>query len=202
MVPKIAWNRRARTQDSATQRESARSHILPFRAQSRCPALVPLILKAVVILSTGSGAGLVYNAFSTAGIPLRTPVQPSFEEQISWSLHIQGLRVALADARQAFDHKEATFIDARSPRDYAAGHIPGALNLPVSEFESRSREVFKHLPKDARIITYCAGESCQSSILLARMLIEKLGYSRTQVFFDGWHAWGKAGYPFVTGDSP
>jgi rhodanese-related sulfurtransferase len=161
-----------------------------------------MILRAAIILLVGLGAGLVYNAFSTAGIPLRTPIQPSFEELIKWSLHVEGLRVTLADAKQAFDRKEAVFVDARSVSEYVAGHIPGAVNLPVSEFESRGLEVLKDVPKDARIITYCAGESCQSSILLARMLVERLGYTRTQVFFDGWHAWSVAAYPFVMGDVP
>jgi hypothetical protein len=34
------------------------------------------------------------------------------------------------------------------------------------------------------------------------MLIEGLGYTRTQVFFGGWRAWGMAGYPFVMGEAP
>ena len=163
---------------------------------------VRLILKAVVILLVGSGAGLTYNALSKTGIPLRTPVQPSFSDQVNWSLRIKGLRATLTDAKRAFDRKEATFIDARSSHDYAAGHIPGALSLPVSEFEARSRELLKGLSREARIITYCSGERCQSSIHLARMLIEKLGYTRTQVFFDGWHAWNSAAYPLVIGDFP
>jgi rhodanese-related sulfurtransferase len=161
-----------------------------------------MLPKAAIILLVGTGAGLIYNVFSPNGIPLRTPVQPSLSEQVSWSLRVEGQRVTLSDAKQAFERKEVAFIDARSPRDYAAGHIPGALNLPVSEFEAHSLELLKGMPKDARIITYCSGEQCQSSIALARMLIERLGYTRTQVFFDGWHAWNAAGYPFVIGDSP
>jgi rhodanese-related sulfurtransferase len=159
------------------------------------------VLRAALILLLGIGVGLVYNAFSASGIPLRTPVQPSFEKLVSWSLHVEGMRITLADAKQAFDRNEATFIDARSHQEYVAGHIPGALSLPVSGFEARSREALKRLPRDARIITYCSGESCQSSILLARVLLER-GYPRTQVFFGGWHAWSAAGYPFVIGDVP
>jgi rhodanese-related sulfurtransferase len=161
-----------------------------------------MLSKTAIILLVGTGVGLIYNVFSPSGIPFRTPVQPSLPDQVGWSLHVEGLRVTLADAKQAFDRKEATFIDARSARDYVAGHIPGALNLPVSEFESRSREALKRLPRDIRIITYCSGEQCQSSVTLARVLIERLGYSRTQVFFDGWHAWNAAAYPFVIGDTP
>jgi len=45
-------------------------------------------------------------------------------------------------------------------------------------------------------------ERCQSSLHLARMLIERLGYRRTGVLFDGWHAWNAAAYPFVIGEMP
>lgn len=161
-----------------------------------------LLLKAIAILLVGSGMGLAYNALSSAGIPLRTPPHPSFAEVMSWSLHVEGLRVTLAEGRRAFDRKEATFIDARPLRDYVAGHIPGALNLPASDFETRGRDLLRELPRDTWIITYCSGERCQSSLHLARMLIEKLGYRRTGVFFDGWHAWNAAAYPFVIGEMP
>lgn len=162
----------------------------------------PLILRAFAILLIGAGAGLAHNAASRAGIPLRTPAQASFEDLVNWSLHVEGLRVTLADAKRAFDRREAVFIDARPPHEYAAGHIPGALNLPVADLEARAGEVLKGLGRDARIITYCSGERCQSSILLARRLTEGLGYARTQVFFDGWHAWNAAAYPFVIGERP
>lgn len=161
-----------------------------------------MALRGIILLLVGSGAGLLFNAFSTTGIPLRTPDQLSFSEQVNWSLYVEGLRVTMTEAKRAFDLKEAVFIDARSSQDYNAGHIPGALNLPVSELEARGQALLKGIPKDARIIAYCSGETCQSSILLARILIEKLGYSRTHVFFDGWHAWNVAGYPFVIGDVP
>ena len=94
------------------------------------------------------------------------------------------------------------FIDARSQNHYQAGHIPGSLNLSVSNFEISSHEVLKGLPKNSWIITYCSGSSCQSSIHVARMLIEKHGYTRTQAFYEGWSAWKEAGYPFVIGESP
>lgn len=70
---------------------------------------------------------------------------------------MEGMHVTFGEVKQAFDHQGAVFIDARSPQEYRAGHIPGARNLPAFEFEGRSREVLKDLPEDARIITYCSG---------------------------------------------
>lgn len=60
-------------------------------------------------------------------------------------------RVTLADSKAAFDSGEAVFLDVRSPDAYNASHIPGAINIPVSELESRAAE----LDPNEWIITYC-----------------------------------------------
>lgn len=163
---------------------------------------VRLALRTLLILFVGSAAGLVYNGLSGAGIPLRTPDQPGLEDLLNWNLHVEGLRVTAREAKEAFDRGDAVFLDARTPEDYFAGHIPGARNLPAADFETRAEEILKGLPGDALLITYCSGERCQSSILLARRLIEKRGHTRTRVFFDGWRAWDGAGYPIAIGVKP
>ena len=174
----------------------------PIPSRPRPSGIAGLVQKALALGLVGAGAGLIYNALSEAGIPLRTPARVSFPEMVSWSLYVEGLRATLQDAKRAFDRKDVLFVDARSLGDYEQGHIPGALNLPVDKFESEGRELLKDFPKDAGIITYCSGSSCQSSVKLAGMISERLGYKNTRAFFDGWHAWNGAGYPLVIGDAP
>ena len=60
-------------------------------------------------------------------------------------------RISPADAKTALDEGRALFVDVRSFSDYDADHVPGAISIPINEFESRSGE----LPKDQLIITYC-----------------------------------------------
>lgn len=62
-------------------------------------------------------------------------------------------RVSLEDAKAAFDDGEAVIVDVRSKEAYAAGHIPGAINIQLGEFETALSDI--DLPKDAWIITYC-----------------------------------------------
>ena len=161
-----------------------------------------LILKAVAVLLIGSGAGFAYNAFSDAGIPLRTSDAIPLSGRIEWNLHVEGMRVTLDEAKRAFDRKDAVFIDTRSPDAYAAGHIPGALSIPVLSFELRIRHVLGDLPKDTWIIAYCGGRSCRNSFFFVRLMIEDLGYTRTQAFYEGWNAWFWANYPITKGDAP
>jgi len=60
-------------------------------------------------------------------------------------------RIAAEDVREKLKGGTATVIDVRAASAYAAGHIPGALNLPLSSIESN----MDLIPKGREIITYC-----------------------------------------------
>jgi len=60
-------------------------------------------------------------------------------------------RVTLEESKAAFDNGEATFVDVRTASSYAAGHIPGALSIPLAELQPRIDE----LDPNQWIITYC-----------------------------------------------
>jgi rhodanese-related sulfurtransferase len=47
-------------------------------------------------------------------------------------------------------------LDVRPAEEYAAGHIPGAVSLPLEELEQRLAE----LPRDREIVAYCRGPYC------------------------------------------
>jgi 3-mercaptopyruvate sulfurtransferase SseA len=60
-------------------------------------------------------------------------------------------RVTLASSKAAFDEQSAVFLDVRDSDSYNAGHIPGAINIPLALLENRASE----LDADQWIITYC-----------------------------------------------
>jgi 3-mercaptopyruvate sulfurtransferase SseA len=60
-------------------------------------------------------------------------------------------RVSVTDARDRWESGDAVIVDVRSPADFEQAHIPGALNIPVAEIETRYTE----LPRGVEIITYC-----------------------------------------------
>lgn len=63
-------------------------------------------------------------------------------------------RVTLAQAKAAFDSKEAVIVDVRDSGSYNAAHVPGALNIPLSEIEAGTADL-SQLKTDQWIITYC-----------------------------------------------
>ena len=73
--------------------------------------------------------------------------------QIASEMPADGVRrITPTDARAAFEKGQAIIIDVRSTETYKAGHVKGALSIPVNELVARLQE----LPRDKMIITYCS----------------------------------------------
>src|SRR5258708_2135238 len=65
-------------------------------------------------------------------------------------------------------------LDVRTPQEYAAGHIPGAVNIPVDDLRSRLGE----LPRDRKIAAYC--QVGQRGYLATRIMLHA-GFSAANV---------------------
>ena len=66
-------------------------------------------------------------------------------------LFMRGGDVTGSDARRLVE-AGARLVDVRTTEEFAAGHIPGAVNIPVQELDRRIGELE---PKDAPVVVYC-----------------------------------------------
>jgi len=82
-----------------------------------------------------------------------------------------------------------TVIDLRPPEEFAAGHIPGAINVPLAELERWARGV----PKSKQIVAYCRGPYCLMAFEAVAQLRRK-GYKARRLA-DGFPEWKSAGLP-------
>lgn len=64
---------------------------------------------------------------------------------------------------------EVTVLDVRPIEEYCAGHIPGALSVPVGELKARLKE----LPKDREVVAYCRGPYCVMAVEAVELLRKK-----------------------------
>ena len=91
---------------------------------------------------------------------------------------------------------EALVVDVRPRVEYQAGHVPGALSIPLDELEARLAE----LPLDMEVVAYCRGPYC----VFAHDAVRRLHQSgrRARRLADGWPEWRLAGLPVATGTAP
>jgi rhodanese-related sulfurtransferase len=64
---------------------------------------------------------------------------------------------------------EVTVLDVRPPEEYRAGHIPGALSIPLTQLKARLKE----LPKDRDVVAYCRGPYCVMAVEAVELLKKK-----------------------------
>jgi rhodanese-related sulfurtransferase len=102
------------------------------------------------------------------------------------------------DALEAVSRKElisrlrdglVTVLDVRPEDEFALGHLPGALSIPLSELKHRLGE----LPADREVIAYCRGPYCVLSFEAVATLRAR-GY-RVRRLEDGYPEWKAAGLP-------
>ena len=97
--------------------------------------------------------------------------------------------VPAADLLQRAKQGLVTVLDVRPPEEFAAGHVPGAVNIPIHELAKRLAE----LPKRKEIVAYCRGPYCLMSYD-AVQLLRKKGLKARRLK-DGLPEWRMAGLP-------
>lgn len=89
-----------------------------------------------------------------------------------------------------------TVLDVRPQDEFAAGHVPGALNIPLKELEDHLQD----LPREQEVVAYCRGPYC----VLAYEAVAKLrkkGFTARRLE-DGFPEWKLAGLPVEVAATP
>jgi rhodanese-related sulfurtransferase/DNA-binding transcriptional ArsR family regulator len=84
-------------------------------------------------------------------------------------------------------------LDVRPAEEFAAGHVTGAINIPIEELARRLRE----LPKKKQIVAYCRGPFCLMSFEAVELL-RKRGFDARRLR-DGLPEWRAEGRPIALG---
>jgi rhodanese-related sulfurtransferase/DNA-binding transcriptional ArsR family regulator len=97
--------------------------------------------------------------------------------------------VAAADLLDRARKGLVTVLDVRPREEYEAGHLPGAVNIPIEQLGRRLAE----LPKRKEIVAYCRGPYCLMSYEAVELLRRK--GRRARRLENGLPEWRLAGYP-------
>lgn len=91
---------------------------------------------------------------------------------------------------------EVTVLDVRPPEEFRAGHIPGALSIPVGELKARLAE----LPRDREVVAYCRGRYCVMAVEAVELL-RKRGFKAHRME-QGVVDWRARGWRVERGAAP
>lgn len=97
--------------------------------------------------------------------------------------------IAAGELLQRLHNETVTVLDVRPADEFAQGHLPGAINIPLTELEAR----LKDLPVDLEVVAYCRGPYCVLAFD-AVALIRKKGLSARRLA-AGFPEWKAAGLP-------
>jgi rhodanese-related sulfurtransferase len=157
-----------------------------------------LTKEITLLLAVSVGLALIVNYFSPVGIALIGQWDTSQgvitakakNDVIVGKLEIEDVKTA----KQIYDIGKTLFVDARSRENYEDGHIPGAVSLPVGQFDELINAFIDQHSLDQPIVTYCSGRTCEDSHNLAQLLLD-FGFNDVKVFIDGLPGWEAEGYP-------
>ena len=104
--------------------------------------------------------------------------------------------VPMAELLKRARSKQVVILDTRPASEYVAGHIPGAISVPVDELKQRLQK----LTKSNEYVAYCRGPYC----VYADRAVELLTTHgrRARRLLDGFPEWRAAGLPVASGIEP
>lgn len=156
------------------------------------------------VKSTASGNGAAAPAASIPSLNAGNPFsQVAQSNPLACSAQDASLAqptlIHTAAAQKIYESRpKPVFVDIRSADEYAAGHIAGAISIPIEEIQQQ----WSSLPRNRMLVFYQANQGgsgedvCAFSRAAARVLLLH-GYdpSRVKVYEDGLDGWKKSGLP-------
>lgn len=88
--------------------------------------------------------------------------------------------------------RTCTIVDVRTKAQFDQGHLPGAVSMPMADYDQMIGAFFVNYPPDLCLIVYCSGRECHDSHRFADRL-ETFGYSDLRVFSGGFPEWEQGG---------
>lgn len=96
--------------------------------------------------------------------------------------------LSVSEVQALLEEDALTVVDVREPWEYAEGHIPGAVLIPLGELPDRLAEI----PEDEAVVTVCRSGNRSSR---AQEFLEQQGFASVHNMLGGMLAWEEAEYP-------
>ncbi len=161
-----------------------------------------ILAHAHLVVSEKHGLHVHYQIAGPAVESLLMCLQHTASEQLAEVTRLAQTHLRAGDSLEAVDRQElrrrvaageVTLIDVRPADEYAAGHLPGALSVPLPDLARH----LTMLPRNRTVVAYCRGPYCAMSGEAVAELTKR-GF-RASRLPDGVLEWRNAGLPTASG---
>jgi len=156
------------------------------------------LARAGLVVGRKDGLRVYYRIADGAVIDLLGGLRRIAETNVAEVARLVDAHLKTKDALEPVGHEDllerlkagtVTVIDVRPAEEFAAGHLPGALNIPLDTLDARLGE----LPDDSDTVAYCRGAYCILAYeAVARLRAKGRAARRLD---DGFPEWKRAGLP-------
>ena len=157
-----------------------------------------LMRRAGLLVSRRDGKRILYRLSGSSVLDLAAALRRVAEENLAEVRDTVGGYFRERDALEPVSRKElarrlrdglVTVLDVRPKDEFAAGHLPQAVNIPLRQLARRLRD----LPKSREIVAYCRGPYCVLAFEAVALLRDH-GF-KVRRLEDGYPEWKAAGLP-------
>jgi len=141
-------------------------------------------IQIALIMCVATGVTLVDHCFGMSGFLAQEQAVAEIQESFRGSFFP---RIGAARVSELMS-TEAIFIDARFRDDFAAGHLDGAINVPVDATTSEQKAALAGVDRNSQLVIYCQSKSCRYAEIVASRLF-KGGFENLSIFDGGWDRW-------------
>ncbi len=168
---------------------------------ANCSKHLQTLRQAGLVVARKEGLRVYYSIAGDDVIALYSALQHVAENRVAeverllrtWLAHRDQLEpVARAELIDRAKKGLVTVLDVRPAEEYAAGHLPGAINIPVDQLKGRLAK----FPRGKEVVAYCRGPYCLLSFEAVEAL-RKRGLKARRLK-DGFPEWRAAGLPVET----
>ena len=161
-----------------------------------------LMRHAGILASRRDGKRILYRVSDPSVLALTAALRRVAERNAAEVRAIIGGYFRARDALEPVTRRElarrlkdglVTVLDVRPADEFAAGHLPKAVNIPLRELTRRLRQI----PKGHTVVAYCRGPYCVLAYE-AVALLRNRGF-KVQRLEDGFPEWKAAGLPIESG---
>jgi rhodanese-related sulfurtransferase/DNA-binding MarR family transcriptional regulator len=155
-----------------------------------------VLRQAGLVAARKEGLFVFYSVSGTGVITLLSSLQEVAQHNVAEVTRLVDTYLTSKDSLEPVSTNElvarlrnglVTVVDVRPKEEYAAGHLPGAINIPLADFEKN----LKTLPRDREIVAYCRGPFCLLSFEAVAQLRKKgLNARRLETGFPEWKVAG------------